>query len=129
MEIVYTNRLGGTKDPENKSIPETKGLKFKEIFQDKIKNDTPARTEKENLLSDHLEYLFDLLEGYKHGLENGGSKTEELRPYLYQMGKISQQLQEIIASPAISEDLKELTREALLVCSKEEARFLSGIYG
>lgn len=133
MHIVFTTQLNEAKAARQKKAQGLDGPDFRSILTDKISREgtamTGAKDEANTQLTNKLEYLLDLLEGYRQCLEKDGFRKEELRPYLYQMGEISHQLQEIIASPDVSEGLKTVAKEAMLIYGKEQAKYLAGVYG
>lgn len=135
MEIIFTKNIDGRKPFEEKRSTGSSANDFKTILIDTIEKDMGPQkkavneTEAKEKAFHNIEYLLDLLDNYGQCLGKEGLKKEELRPYLYQMGEISQQLQEIIASHSLPEAVKEIAKETMLLFRKEETRFLTGIYG
>lgn len=134
MEIVFTKNIQGTNTLEEKRAVGSNPQDFKTILMDTLEKEVgPPKVNSEKEAKErafhNIEYLLDLLDNYGQCLGKEGIQKEELRPYLYQMGEISQQLQEIIASHSLPEAIKEIARETMLLYRKEETRFLSGIYG
>lgn len=136
MEIIFTKNINAPKPLEEKISLGSSAQDFKTILVDTIEKDlenSKVSKEKEIEAKErvfyNIEYLLDLLDNYGQCLGKEGLQKEELRPYLYQMGEISQQIQEIIASHNLPEAVKEIAKETMLLFRKEETRFLTGIYG
>jgi|GEM_PF-1848075 len=122
--------LGPKQTPETASKGKTKSS-FEAILQKELEgpgSKNPTVSSMQTEFSQKLDYLLDLLDGYQNSLASAQKEPSELMPYLYQMGEISNQLEEIISSQNIPEALKEIARDSILLFKKEQAKYLSGLY-
>jgi len=131
MTIGSIIQVLGPKQAPEKEVKAPSKSSFEAILQREMGrsgNSHSMEFSKQAEFSQKLEYLLDLLDNYQNSLASPQKESSELRSYFYQMGEISNQLEEIISSQNLPEALKEIAQESIFLFRKEQAKFLTGLY-